>query len=268
VFLIVLFVVLATSAVPQTRYEPVDLELVLAVDVSQSVDAAEARLQRDGYLRALRDPRFAETVRRGHRGRIAVTYVEWADAARVRIPWRVIASAADAEAFADELEDTLISRNAWTSIHNAILLGIELIARNDFAGDRRVIDLSGDGPNNIWGNVTLARDAAVAAGITVNGLPILVERPDQLGLRDLDVYYRECVIGGPNAFVIAATFESFAEAILRKLILEVAETPTLSSVVRVQGAPFPAAPLAPKYAPACDIGERLRQQYVPGVLLP
>ena len=187
----------------------------------------------------------------------------------MRIPWRVIGSAAEANAFADELAEAPIGRNAWTSIHNAIQLGLELLDRNNFVGGRRVIDVSGDGPNNIWGNVTLARDAAAAQGVTLNGLPILNDRPGQLDVADLDDYYRECVIGGPNAFLIAATFDSFAEAILRKLILELADAapPAVPQLIPAQAGPFGALP-QPKYAPACDIGERLRQLYTPGVALP
>ena len=185
---------------------PVDLELVLAVDVSLSIDVAEAGLQREGYIRAFRDAEVIRAIQSGILGRIAVTYVEWAGRyqRRVVVGWTVVNGGETAEAFAD----------------------------NGYEGTRRVVDVSGDGPNNAGGLVNAARDRAAAAGITVNGLPILNDTGGMYSwynIPDLDLYYRDCVIGGPGAFmVVAEDFGDFARAVRRKLILEIAgRTPRL-----------------------------------------
>lgn len=255
------------AATPVAAQERVDLELVLGVDVSQSVDQYEGYLQRMGYVRALEDPRVIETIQSGQVGRIAVTFVEWAGPGlwRTVVDWRAIDSAAGAAAFADALRQTGVARGTGTSITSMLHHGIALFEDNGFDGDRRVIDVSGDGPNSSGGIVTFARDAVVAAGITINGLPINNYDGGNFTLPDLDVYYRECVIGGPGAFVVAADgFESFADAILRKFILEIADTrpepePERGRVIPAQAGPVPGFnPPTPKYAPACDIGERMR----------
>lgn len=249
----------------QAQEIQVDLELVLAVDVSQSVDVREGRLQRDGYIRAFSDPRLAEVIRNGQYRRIAVTYIEWAGAGlwQTTVPWKVIGSAADAQAFAEVLGATPVARGSGTSISSAIFFGSTLFGANRIASSRRVIDISGDGPNSSGINVTVARNEAVAAGITINGVAINDREITNFSLPDLDVYYEECVIGGPGAFVLAADgFESFAEAILRKMILEIADAPP-APAARVERAQFlggPAQARPQKYGPACDIGERLRIQ--------
>ena len=207
----------------------VDLELAIAVDVSGSIDPEEAELQRRGYVAAFRDPQVIGTIRAGRRGRIAVTYFEWAGHGfnRVVIDWTLIEDEASAHAFADALEAKPIATGPRTSISGAIDFAAALFADNGFAGQRLAIDVSGDGANN-WGRpVTLARDAAVVAGITINGLPIVNDRPPRSGggrkIPDLDLYYRDCVIGGRSAFIIVANgVADFARAIRRKLILEIA----------------------------------------------
>ena len=247
---------------------PVDLELVLAVDISRSVDENEAWLQRQGYIRALTDPRLIAAIEGGAAGRIALTYVEWAARGQTHqtVGWRVIGDAKAASEFAELLSGQDIMRGHWTSQSGVIDLAISMLEYNNFAGTRRVIDISGDGPNNVGSNVTLARNRAVEKGITINGLAILSDQGGHLNLADLDVYYRDCVIGGPGAFVVVAQdFDAFAEAILRKLILEIAALePALPRVILA--ANHGAAPrpfLQPqKYAPECDIGERLREQYI------
>ncbi len=246
--------------------EPVDLELILAVDVSQSVSADEGLLQRIGYVKALSDPRVLDAVGGGYYGRIALTYLEWGGPGlwRTIADWRVIEGASDAKDFVAILERVPILRGRGTSITGVIFHGIEMFKHNGVDGFRRVIDVSGDGPNSSGGIVTQARNAASTAGITVNGLAINNDDGSNFTLPDLDRYYRECVIGGPGAFVIATEgFESFADAILRKLILEIAGTPPpappLAPGVHLAGGPILAQALtAPKYAPACDIGERMR----------
>lgn len=254
--------------------QPVDLELVLAVDVSQSVDAYEGRLQRLGYVAALTDPRVADAIAGGLHGRIAMTYVEWAGPGlwRVSVDWTVVSTPDEMRAFAEELRGQPIARGVGTSITGLIEQAMRMFPDNGFAGERLVIDISGDGPNSSGGLVTTARDAAVAAGIVINGVAINNFDGSMFSLPDLDVYYRECVIGGPASFVIAADgFETFAEAILRKLILEIAASPPADDpfaapsrdavpVIRIQGQERlePQQDGAGKYAPACDVGERMR----------
>jgi hypothetical protein len=206
----------------------VDLELALAIDVSGSVDEEEALLQRSGYIAAFRHPSVVEAIRNGPLGRIAVSYYEWAGFGHMKIivPWMVISDKASADAFAASLQLEPPETARRTAIAAAITFGASHFDNSGFAGRRRVLDISGDGPNN-WGeSVTVARDRAIARGITINGLPIVNERPTFSGLppmRDLDLYYRDCVIGGPGAFYIAARdFKDFGRAILRKLILEIA----------------------------------------------
>jgi hypothetical protein len=206
----------------------VDLELVLAVDVSGSILDENARLQRQGYAAALTDPRVIDTIRAGGLGRIAVTYVEWSDAEHQRtvVDWRVIDGPETAAAFAAALAGTPTITEDYTSISAAIDHCARLFAANSFDAARQVIDISGDGENNAGRHVKLARDAAVKDGIVINGLPILPERPIPWGddrRRHLDRYYHDEVIGGPGAFVIVADdYTSFASAILAKLLKEIA----------------------------------------------
>ena len=185
---------------------PVDLELILAVDVSGSMDREEQTLQRRGYVEAFQHPEVAQAVRSGPYGRIAVTYVEWAGptAQAVAVPWTLIEDAATAEDFAAGLAEAPPSRIRGTSISGALAFAAPMFAGNGFDGMRRVIDVSGDGPNNIGPPVEPVRDAVLAAGIVINGLPLQLDAPlyMAIGGLELSVYYRDCVIGGPGAFVI------------------------------------------------------------------
>ncbi len=216
------FFFLAALIVPrvEARAAAVDLELVLAVDVSGSIDAREKAVQRDGYLAAIRSPEFAAAVRAGPLGKIKLAYVEWAGdgGQRLAVPWRVIDGAEAARAFADELAGQAVARFLrGTSISSALRFSAGL-----FEGDgaRRVIDVSGDGPNNAGGIVTAARDAAVAKGIVINGLPVLLN-PAQI-FPPLDRYYADCVIGGEGAFALpVASVGDLGQAILLKLLREV-----------------------------------------------
>lgn len=207
---------------------PVDLELVLAVDVSASVDPFEARLQRKGYVDALLDPSVIGAIRRGNHGKIAVTYVEWSGAKNTRtvVPWAVIEDRASAFAFSAFVEAAPVGFGHWTSISGAINFSLSQFEGNGFRGLRRAIDLSADGPNNDGESPDKARDRAVDKGIVVNGLPIVNDRPQASGevqISNYDVYFRECVIGGPGAFlVVAKDFGSFSQAIRRKLLSEIA----------------------------------------------
>ncbi|MCB2136562.1 MAG: DUF1194 domain-containing protein [Rhodobacteraceae bacterium] len=209
--------------------EEVDVELLLLVDVSRSMSPAELDLQREGYAEALRSDVVAAALGRTLTGSIALAYVEWAGENRQRIvqDWTRITSRDDLDAFARVLLADTTYTQSRTSISGALLYGWASLDANDFDGMRRVIDISGDGPNNQGGLVTRVRDEVVAAGIVINGLPLMTH--DTFGamwrLDDLDVYYEECVIGGPGAFVIPVTrWQDFAAAVTRKLVLEIAGT--------------------------------------------
>jgi hypothetical protein len=211
--------------------DPVDVVLVLAVDVSRSIDEDEARLQREGYRAAVSDPKIVETIRGGMIGAIAICYVEWAgiEYQRTVIPWTRIGTQADADGWAEALALAPRASLSWTSISGGIDYGRRMLAEAPFEATRRVIDVSGDGVNNSGPPAEAARDRAVAEGITINGLPILNDRPTfgRLPPIPLDDYFREAVIGGQGAFMIAAEdFEAFGVAVRRKLIREIAGRPT------------------------------------------
>ena len=240
--------VLALLAAP-AKAEEVDLELLLLVDVSRSMSASELELQRQGYVEALRSDAVAAALGRALTGRMALAYVEWAGETRRRVvqDWRLIESRADLLAVADVLETDRTTRQSRTSITAALRFGAGYFDDNGFEGMRRVIDISGDGPNNQGGLVTAARDAVVAQGITVNGLPLMTEDGSFMRIDDLDRYYELCVIGGPGAFVMPVTgWEDFAEAVTRKLVLEIAGAP-VERVIPVQAAAV--------YD--CEIGEKM-----------
>ncbi|WP_207539745.1 DUF1194 domain-containing protein [Sabulicella rubraurantiaca] len=207
--------------------DPVDVALVLAVDVSRSIDEDEARLQREGYRAAVSDPRVVEAIGRGMIGAIGLAYVEWAgfEYQRLVLPWTRIADAHDADAWSQALAEAPRASLSWTSISGAIDFSRRVLEEAPFEATRRVIDVSGDGVNNSGRPSSMARDEAVAQGITINGLPIVNDRPSfgRMPPIPLDQYYAENVIGGPGAFMIVAEdFESFGTAVRRKLIREIA----------------------------------------------
>jgi hypothetical protein len=217
---------LAAGRAARANTEPVDVLLVLAVDVSRSIDEDEAKLQREGYRGAMTDPRVISAIRSGTLGAIGVVYIEWASAdyQRVVIPWTKIDGPAAANRWAEALSAAPRVSMNWTSIFGAIEASMRALNEAPFEGTRRVIDISADGVNNSGGPVTLMRDLAVDAGITINGLPILNDRspfgrPQNMSL---DTYFQDFVIGGPGAFMIAAEdFNAFQGAVLRKLIREI-----------------------------------------------
>lgn len=207
--------------------EPVDVELVLAVDVSLSMSPAELELQRKGYAAALTDRTVLEAIASGAHGKIAVTFFEWAGTAshHVVVPWTVVATPGDAAAVAARLTAAPPNSARRTSIAAALEFGGDLFAESGFRGMKRVIDISGDGPNNQGAPVETARDALVAQGITVNGLPLMTAggMRTPFDVADLDRYYADCVIGGPGAFMVPVNdWSQFPEAIRRKLVLELA----------------------------------------------
>ncbi|MBN8533295.1 MAG: DUF1194 domain-containing protein [Rhizobiales bacterium] len=205
----------------------VDVALVLAVDISFSMDLDELALQREGYIQALTSPLVLDVIRKGMVGKVAVTYVEWAgvNTRHIIADWAIIEDLASAEAFVQKLREAPVRRARRTSITTAIEIGIDRFKQAPVRPIRRVIDISGDGPNNEGGFVTRARDAAVEAGVTINGLPIVIKRrfSSSYDMDNLDEYYRDCVIGGPGAFMVVITErDQFAPAIKQKILRELA----------------------------------------------
>jgi hypothetical protein len=234
---------------------PVDIELVLAVDVSYSMDPDEQALQREGYLQAITSREFLQAVREGTNGRIAITYFEWAGASdqKIVLPWRLIDGPEAADAVAAEIARAPYRRASRTSISGALMFARPLFENSGYRGLRRVIDVSGDGANNNGPPVAIVRDEVVASGITINGLPIMLKRPSfaNIDIENLDNYYEDCVIGGPGAFVVPIRDrEKFKEATRTKLVLEIASRMPEPRVV-------PASADAPRMS--CTIGERLWQ---------
>ncbi|HEY7382751.1 MAG TPA: DUF1194 domain-containing protein [Beijerinckiaceae bacterium] len=204
----------------------VDLALVIAVDISYSMDPEELALQRQGFADAFRSAVVHDAIRNGVLGRVAVIYMEWAGNwdQRVMVPWTVIENPDSARAFADKVAAVPVRRAQRTSISGAIDFGVGLLGQSAVDATRRVIDISGDGANNQGRVVTVARDEAVAQGIVVNGLPIMLKRPGYLDIPDLDIYYRDCVIGGTGSFMVPVRHrDQFAQAIKTKIMREIAD---------------------------------------------
>ena len=232
----------------------VDAELVFAVDVSWSMDEGEQTLQREGYVRALTSPEFFNALANGLQGKIAAVYMEWAADTdqKVVVPWTLIDSPAAAKAFAAALDAAPTRRARRTSIAGAIDASQALFQNNGFDGTRRVIDISGDGPNNNGRPVTAARDEALADGAIINGLPLMIRpvRAYAMDIADLDIYYSDCVIGGPGAFMIPVLdAKDFITATRTKLVQDIAQRPPL---VLQADAKAPRIP--------CMIGEMLWQR--------
>ena len=251
------------AAAQEREKVPVDLELVLAVDVSGSIDEGEAALQRRGYIDAIRHPEVVKAVTSGILRRIGVTYFEWAGQfwQKPVVGWRLIDSQKAADAFAAELAAKPVGLGPWTSISTAILFGMEQFEQSPFEGTRQILDISGDGPNNTGAMLPGARDLAAARRITINGLPIINDRPNfgRQPMPNLDLYYRNCVIGGPGAFIVAADgFGDFARAIRRKLVLEIAgRRPAGQDRLRGTGfAQSRPGPETGRRVPPCDEGEK------------
>ena len=246
------------ASVAAQEAPPVDVALVLAVDISLSMDQGEQQLQRTGYVEALRHPDLLRAIGNGLYQRIAITYVEWGSATdqQVILPWTLIEDAASATAAAAALEAEPISRSRSTAISTMLHLGRELHARQPSEAMRRVIDISGDGPNNDGGAVTAARDAVLADGITINGLPVMLRAMgfSPWTIPELDDYYADCVIGGPGSFILAVRDPAdFKSAIRRKLLLEIAGQ--VAERVPANSAQAQAEPPSD-----CLIGEKLRRQ--------
>src|SRR3954447_11563771 len=231
-FLVLLAASLSLGLPTARAAEPVDLLLVFAADVSRSIDQSKFQLQREGYAAAIADKRVLEAITAGRNRRIAVAFVEWSGVSsqKVLIDWTVIDGADAAKKFGDQLIELPRSFAERTSIAGGIDFSLALLARAPYQSGRRTIDVSGDGTNNSGRDVTLARDEAVAAGVTINGLVILSDRPMAWNPEHtnppggLANYYRTNVVGGPGAFVmVAENFKSFGNALINKLIAEIAQ---------------------------------------------
>jgi hypothetical protein len=242
---------------PASAETAVDLELVLAVDVSRSMDLDEQHLQRDGYVAALQHPDVVDAIRSGPLGRIALTYVEWAgpQSQVVIVPWTLIDGEAAANRVAGLLSAAPLGRYTGTSISGGLLFAAETLVKNTFTGTRRVVDVSGDGPNNRGLPVRPISTGIAGSGVTINGLPLTLKAPVQpYSIANLDVYYEDCVIGGPGAFILPVREKAqLAMAIRRKLVLEIAGTP--SSLIQV-------AATRPEPRIDCMIGERLIERWL------
>jgi hypothetical protein len=246
---------LGSQVADKDRSPSVDLELIIAVDVSYSMDLDELAVQREGYAQAIVSKEFLQALKNGPNSKIAVTYFEWSASSdqKIIIPWRVIDGPETADAVADEIMKTPVRRGSRTSISGAITFAMPLFEENPYHGLRRVIDISGDGPNNNGAPVAEARAAALEKGIIINGLPIMVKEPSYstMDIDNLDLYYEDCVIGGPGSFVISIKDrDKFTEAIRTKLVLEVAG--------RIPERPaVPVAEKGPRIP--CMIGEKIWQ---------
>jgi len=235
---------------------PVDVELVIAVDVSYSMDPDEQALQREGYVQALTSREFMQALREGAIGKIAITYFEWAGEfdQKILMPWRLIEGPESADSVAAELARAPYRRASRTSISGGLAFAKPLFDRSGYRGLRRVIDVSGDGANNAGPLIVPTRDDVVAAGITINGLPIMLKRPmpGSMDIDNLDVYYEDCVVGGPGAFVIPIRERAqFIEATRNKLVTEISGRQLKPRVVPVS---------APAPRISCTIGEKMWQE--------
>ncbi|NNM71095.1 DUF1194 domain-containing protein [Enterovirga aerilata] len=219
----------ALTSGPARAEIEVDLALVIAVDVSFSMDPDEQTLQREGFIEAFRSPIVHDAIRRGAVGRIAVSYMEWAGASdqRILLPWTILEGADTANAFAEALSRKPTRRASRTSISGAIDYSVRMQDESGVSALRRVIDVSGDGPNNQGRAVLASRADAIARGITINGLPVMLKDAGYFDIQDLDTYYRDCVIGGQGAFMVPAKDKAqFRDAVKTKIIMEIAAAPS------------------------------------------
>lgn len=258
--MIVGFAALFLATTTATANNEVDVQIVLAVDVSRSMTDRELQIQRRGYAEALRSEAVAKAVESGLLGRVALIYMEWGEQywQRTIVDWQIVENGADLAAFADQITATFDGTLRRTSISSAIDESVRQIETNGITSRRRVIDISGDGPNNSGPPVTGARDRALAKGIVINGLPLMTR--EGMGARfhldDLDEYYRHCVIGGPGSFVVPVTdWDEFPEAVRRKLVQELAGI----EPARIQKAAFSGAT---EFGYDCLIGEKIWLRFI------
>jgi hypothetical protein len=278
-------VLLALPASAQDRKD-VDLALALGIDISGSIDPDEAKLQRQGYVLAFRDPVIVRAILGGPNGRIVVAYYEWSDSwmQKLLIDWTLLDSEQSIADFAQRLDEAPISIARRTSISGAIRYAIPLFGRSPYEPQRKVLDISGDGSNNDGGLVTDMRYEALKEKIVINGLPIMNDRPNPFGFpneEDLDRYYLACVTGGPRSFVeVARNFEDFPRAVRKKLLQEVADRGPHSDFdigglgplpdgTRLAQARRPKSHdeedytkfVRPEYELGCDVGEKRSREF-------
>lgn len=253
---------LAVLAAPQSRAaEEVDVALVLAVDVSLSMSREELEIQRRGYAAALLHDHVLQAIADGARGRVAVAYVEWAGSRmqRVVVPWTVIAGREDAQRVVAQLSAQPPNSARRTSISGALAFAGDMLAESGFQTPRRVIDISGDGPNNEGAPVADVRDALTRRGITINGLPLMTNGgfTTSYDIGELDRYYADCVIGGPGAFMVPVNdWDQFPEAVRRKLVMELADAASPRRASAAAASP-PVMPAQARPSADCLIGERM-----------
>jgi hypothetical protein len=235
----------------------VDLQLVIAIDVSASMDESRRRVQREGYARAIRSAEVLAAIKSGPHGRIAIACFGWAspDYQRVIAPWTIVETRADADTVAHAIEKEQLAAEGGTSISAALLFSERLLHTAGIRADRKIIDVSGDGPNNSGPLLRLARDSVLADGVTINGLAIALKEERTFGPfapTTIRSYYQDCVIGGAGAFVIeVAEVGDFEPAIRTKLTREIAEMhPLTQRVAHVSKHPL---------AVACEKGSRRRR---------
>jgi len=282
-FVCLLVLLLAATTVSAQDKRDVDLSLALGIDISGSIDPDEAKLQRQGYVDAFRDPVIVKAILGGPNGRIAVAYFEWSDSwmQKLLIDWTLLDSEAAIDAFARRLADAPISIARRTSISGAMRYAIPRFTRAPYLTERKVLDISGDGSNNDGVLVTEMRHEVLKEKIVINGLPIMNDRPNPFGFpneTDLDRYYLHCVAGGPRSFVeVARNFEDFPRAIRKKLLQEVADVgprhdfglgPLPDGTQLAQaGRPRVRAEedytkfVRPEYELGCDVGERRSREF-------
>ena len=255
---------LGASAPVSPTAQQVDVALVIVTDVSYSVDENESRFQREGAIAAFRNPDVVKAIQSGSLGRIAVSYIDFSSYGAIKMlaGWHVIHDKATADAFADVLASKPRTLGVQTSISNGLETAERLLETSGYTANKRVIDVSGDGPNNDGHLVEPVRDEIVAKGIVINGLPIVTEADkfDVYYLPDLDKYYEGCVIGGPGSFIqVAHGFEDLARALRRKLLLEISEAapPSHPLLIKVAASSQRSSKHA-IYEKGCDIGERMR----------
>ncbi|MEM5474140.1 DUF1194 domain-containing protein [Hoeflea sp. AS60] len=245
--------------------EPVDVALVLAVDVSRSMSPRELAIQREGYAAALNHPDVVRAISQGAYGRIAVTMFEWAGESSIAevFDWTLVETGADADRLSAIVSSSKPVGLRRTSISGAIVHALKRLDEAPFDGFRKVVDISGDGPNNQGQPVLAAREEALAKRIVINGLPLMTSDGPGSGfnIQDLDVYYGECVIGGPGSFLVPVTsWDQFPEAIRRKLILEIGGLPAIDPAILPAQA-LPSQRLLTSSQPYdCLIGEKIWEQ--------
>ena len=242
--------------------EEVDLALVLAVDVSYSMDRDEQLLQRQGYISALTSPQVIAAIQRGRTGKIAVAYVEWAGSTSQFLiaGWHIIKDFTSAEQFSIILAQSPFQQIYRTSISEALNYSAKLFDILPYNTVRKTIDISGDGPNNQGSLVTVTRDQILARNISINGLPLLIKRPEDswFDIPNLDEYYIKCVIGGPSSFSIPVhNVANFESALRKKLLFEIAEKlPPKNEIHLAKG--FAITEI--NNEDLCTIGERMWQE--------